>query len=496
VCSHACRDLRSTLRGDRDQHLAARQQAICRAYAEQRDWTVAAVIEDIDVSATKAGLDRPGLDQLRQLVQESRVDVVIVWRLDRLARSVLDTLVLLKEFTDAKCATASATEAIDLTTPVGKAMAALIAIFAEMEADAIKARVRSSIDILRRSGRYAGGNLPYGYRSVPNTDGPGRVLVTNEEEAAVVREAADRVLAGVSVYAVSLDLNGRGVPTRRTTEKRRRTWTVQALRQVLTSDAILGRVVHRGELLRGDDGLPLQVWPPVLDLETWTRVRSTLGVSIPREVRPPRRRRSRLLSGLITCGLCGAPLYLRSNGAGHQAYGCSARSNGRACDGVSISADAVERYVVETFLSKVGDREVIEEVIEAGGNDADLADVQRAIDETAKEMTADDADLAELGRRLALLKERRAALKAAPKEPLVKLVPTGRTYRDAWEAVDLDGRRAILGAALAVLSAKKGHRGSRTFDPSRVVMISNPAHVAGVSTEGKSRWAVVVAPEE
>jgi ATP-dependent Clp protease ATP-binding subunit ClpB len=60
--------------------------------------------------------------------------------------------------------------------------------------------------------------------------------------------------------------------------------------------------------------------------------------------------RARLLSGIVTCALCDAPLYLRANGAGHAAYGCSSKSNGRPCDGVSISADVLEEYVTGRFL--------------------------------------------------------------------------------------------------------------------------------------------------
>ncbi|MGY1751547.1 recombinase family protein [Blastococcus sp. SYSU D01042] len=472
----------------------ARQEADLRARAAREGWTVVDVLVDDGVSGGKR---RPKADQALSMLRDGAAEVLAVWKMDRWTRQGLSALADLLEVLEQRpeATFVADRDGLDSTAATWDLHAGMLVAVAKMERDNTKARVKSSVDRLRRVGRYAGGNLPYGYRSTPNPEGPGRVLVINEAEAAVVREAASRVLAGESIYAISRDLNAREIPTRRPFKDKEktkpRTWSIQALRQVLTADAILGRITHRGELLRGEDGLPFTVWPPVLDLETWTRVRSALGVGIPRGVRPPRRRRSGLLSGLVTCAGCGAPLYLRSNGAGHAAYGCSARSNGRPCDGVSISADAVERHVAEVFLSGVGDREVIEEVIEAGPDAAALAEVQRAIEETAREMTADDADPVELGRRLALLKERRAALKAAPQEPTVRLVPTGRTYSEAWEAADLDGRRAILGATLAVLSVRKGRRGSRIFDPARVVMMSSPAHVAGVSTDPKDRWAVV-----
>src|SRR4051794_7295856 len=132
----------------------ARQEELCRKYAEDRGWTVVGVYADIDVSATHSGLDRPQLNKLREHGAAKAIDVVIVWRLDRLARTVLDLLTLMKQWSDGGCATASATENIDLTTPIGRAMVTLIAIFAEMEAEAIKARVRDSIDKLRRDGRF------------------------------------------------------------------------------------------------------------------------------------------------------------------------------------------------------------------------------------------------------------------------------------------------------------------------------------------------------
>src|SRR3954453_1776031 len=154
----------------------ARQEQICRAYAEQRGWTVVHVYPDIDVSASKTGLDRPELTRLREAVRLGAVDVVIVWRLDRLARSVLDTLTLLKEFADRGCATAWATQNIDLTTPIGAAMDPPTGVFAEMEADAIKPPARPSLDALRRDGRFAGGTVPYGYVPVSSPNGPGRVL--------------------------------------------------------------------------------------------------------------------------------------------------------------------------------------------------------------------------------------------------------------------------------------------------------------------------------
>jgi site-specific DNA recombinase len=373
------------------------------------------------------------------------------------------------------------------------AMFGFLAVVARIERKNTKLRVTSSIARLRRDGRYSGGNLPYGYRPADNPEGFGRVLVIDEAEAEVVREAAARVLTGESTYSVVRELNARKVPTRRGT-----TWSVQALRQVITSDAIVGRVKHKGQLLRGDDGMPLQVWPPVLDVETWHQVRALLGVGLPTAQRPLRRRkaRARLLSGIVTCALCDAPLYLRANGAGHAAYGCSSKSNGRPCDGVSISADVLEAYVTRLFLDQVGDIEVVEQVIEEPAEDVALADVERAINETLAEMGEDSADMVELSTRLGRLKARRAELSSAPRERLVRLVPTGRTYAEAWAQEDEEQRREMLAATIAVLAIRKGQRGRRGIDPSRVLLITNPAYAADGGDAVKRRWAPVVPVED
>jgi len=147
-----------------------------------------------------------------------------------------------------------------------------------MERENIQTRVRSSIAALKKEGRYAGGNVPYGYQPAKDPDGPGRILVPKAAEVAIVQEVARRVIAGEKLYKLALDLSDRGVATRKGKGTR---WSVQALRQILLQDAIVGRVTHHGELIRDAEGMPLQVWAPVLDLETWHRVRAVLEADKP-----------------------------------------------------------------------------------------------------------------------------------------------------------------------------------------------------------------------
>jgi site-specific DNA recombinase len=470
----------------------AGQEADLRERAERDGWTVVEVLKDDGISG---GISRKKADRALNMLRTGEADILAVWKSDRWSRQglrvVADLEVVLDEHPSARFV--AHMDGLDSRDASFDTIFGILAVMAKLERKNTRVRVTASIARLRRDGRFSGGNVPYGYRSLDNPDGFGRVLVPDEAEATVVQEAAARVLTGESVYSVVHALNERKVPTRRRT-----TWSIQALRQVITSDAIVGRVRHKGKLLVGDDGMPLQVWPPVLDLETWHQLRTLLGVGLPTSSPRPRRRRpqARLLSGLVTCALCGAPLYLRANGAGHAAYGCSSKSNGRPCAGVSISAGVLEEYVSDVFLRQVGDFEVVEQVIDEPGEDLALAEVERAINETLAEMGEDDADMVKLGTRLNALKQRRADLSTAPRERVVRLVPTGRTYAEAWATGDEEQRRDMLAANIAILAIRKGTRGRRGLDSSRVVMVFNPAYVADGSDAVMRRWAPVVTPED
>jgi DNA invertase Pin-like site-specific DNA recombinase len=475
----------------------ARQRQLCQSYADHKGWTVVSVIEDIDVSATHSGLDRPGLDQLRSLAAQARIDVVVVWRLDRLARSVLDTLTLLKEFTDEGVSTASATEPIDLTTPIGKAMVALIATFAEMEADAIKTRVRSSIDALRRMGRFAGGTVPYGYIPVANPDGPGRILAVDQAEAAVIREAADLIRDGHSLGRVARLFNERGLPAPRSEARRlsrqgrlddaadRGVWRVQSLRRLMTSHHLAGRVTHRGAVLRGDDGLPLEVWPPILDGARLAHLRDLLDADADPATRKRNVRHARLLSGLAYCAVCGAKMYVQST-SGKPIYSCPSRRNGVACPSPRISAEQLEGHVLTEALAVCGERKLtraVPLVDEPQDRRVSYREIEEAIEDTTKALQADDADLPALLARLAALKARRSELRDTADNAAVLFVieETGETWGEAFTVADTDAQRLLLEQEIAAVRVKPTTSRSPHLDTARVEIDWSPDDATEIS---------------
>ena len=135
-----------------DQQTLPMQLETMREYAAKRGWTVKHEIEEIGSGAKT----RPKREELLRLARQRKVDVIIVWRLDRWGRSLADLIVSLKELTEIGVGFVSLTETLDLTTPSGRAMAGMIAVFAEFERDILRERVKAGIVHARSEGKAHG----------------------------------------------------------------------------------------------------------------------------------------------------------------------------------------------------------------------------------------------------------------------------------------------------------------------------------------------------
>ena len=132
-----------------DQQTLGLQAEAMAAYIKNRAWIATRQIEAIG-SGSK---DRPGRQSLLLAARRREIDVIVVWRLDRWGRSVADLMTTLRELTDLGVGFVSLTEALDLTTPVGRAMAGMLAIFAEFEREILRERVKAGIAQARKVGR-------------------------------------------------------------------------------------------------------------------------------------------------------------------------------------------------------------------------------------------------------------------------------------------------------------------------------------------------------
>jgi DNA invertase Pin-like site-specific DNA recombinase len=144
-----------------DQQTLPMQIRAMRDYADRRGWMIATQIREVGSGA----VHRAAREQLMDAARRREIDVVLVWRLDRWGRSVTDLLVTLQELEHLGVGFVSLTEALDLTTPSGRAMAGLLAIFAEFEREILRDRVRAGLAHARQNGKQLGRPMTAGLQA-------------------------------------------------------------------------------------------------------------------------------------------------------------------------------------------------------------------------------------------------------------------------------------------------------------------------------------------
>jgi DNA invertase Pin-like site-specific DNA recombinase len=135
-----------------DQQTLPMQNRALREYAARRGWAIALQVREVGSGA----VERQAREQLMEAARRREIDVVLVWRLDRWGRSVTDLLASLQELEHLGVGFVSLTEALDLTTPAGRAMAGLLAVFANFERAILRERVRAGLEHARQNGKRLG----------------------------------------------------------------------------------------------------------------------------------------------------------------------------------------------------------------------------------------------------------------------------------------------------------------------------------------------------
>ena len=224
------------------------QEADCRALVERKGWEVAGVYRDAGRSAWADDRDRPAFTEMLAELEAGEVAGIVAWKQDRLGRRVTEVADLLDRCRQHSAALVTVTDSLDTTTPAGRMAAQVIAAAAEMESANTSMRVARAMDARAERGEPAGGPRPFGYRR------DGGTLTIDEAEAAIVRECAERVLAGETVGAILRDLQARDVRTSTGGPWRRR-----SLVYTLTAARIAGLRHHNGHTTPGS-------WEPIVSV--------------------------------------------------------------------------------------------------------------------------------------------------------------------------------------------------------------------------------------
>ncbi|KLN34584.1 hypothetical protein FB00_11300 [Cellulosimicrobium funkei] len=289
-----------------------RQRQDAEKMAEIKGWTVVEVVEDNDTSATK-GQPRPGFERLLRLVDERRVQVVVADRWDRLLRNRKDQyrLMELGQERELRVSLIKGTD-VDMSTAQGRLVAGILGEVATSESEIAKERMRRFFTQHAAEGKPWWSNRPYGYER----DGTLR-----ESEAALIRDAYDRVLHGDTLKDIARDI-GKG-PSH--------------LRQILCAARNAGIRTHNGEEVGPGN------WTPLVSEDTWRDAVAVLNS--PGRTHGGPRRLTYLLSTLAWCGICdnGATV-VSVNSHGNRAYRCREKHH---C--TRKAADIEEHVVLATL---------------------------------------------------------------------------------------------------------------------------------------------------
>ncbi|SBS78164.1 putative phage Integrase [uncultured Mycobacterium sp.] len=407
-----------------------RQREHIEQWAKMHGHTIVGWAEDIDVSGKLSPFDTPQFgDWLNNRWPE--FDGIVAWKLDRLARNTFGLHKLFEWAHERGKTVATIEDSIDLSGPMGRAIAGFLAAIAEMELQNISTRVTDSHRHLRSVGRWGTGTPPYGYRAVKNGDGCR--LDIDPKAAKVVRGAVADVLDGVPLAHIARRLEREKTPAPRGGAK----WGSTTLRGILMSRALLGEY-SRGDL--GPDGKPVKVGPELIDLETFDRVRAILdgntGVGTRRDAAP--------LSGLVKCE-CGAPLWADTRTSRGKKY----RYYRAECEHpVTMRAEFLEGAAEATLLHFYGDKEIEERQWVAGEDHTTaLADAVRRAGALAEQVgrTTSPTMAGVLQGQLDAVAGEIANLEARPQvEGHWEMVGTGVTWAQKWHGATADERRKML----------------------------------------------------
>lgn len=375
------------------------QRAMCESYIASfasEGWT-ALPTNYSDGGISGGTMERPGLQRLLADIEAGLVDVVVIYRLDRLSRSLRDFLNMMESFEGRGVSFASVTERIDTTSSAGRLFLNMILSFAQFEREVAAERIRDKIATAKRKGKYVGGRPLLGY----DVDREKMRLVVNEEEAKLVRHIFGRFWQVGSCMKLAHELNAQGFPMKSWTSRKGKpqgggTWLKTDVHHVLTNRRYIGLVVHKGEYFTGEH-------EAIIDRKTWDRVQAILEKNRTYRANHTRNKTPALLKGILRCGCCDAamvPSYTTRRGKRYHYYLCHAagKAGHDSCPVKSVAAGQIEGAVFTYMKDIFADPEMVARTFRA--TRAQRAEEREAV---GREKAATEKRLAELRKSIGRL---------------------------------------------------------------------------------------------
>lgn len=434
------------------------QESECRDECARNGWNVVQVFTDNDIGASRwSKKDRPAYRNLKQALRPGMV--LVTWEASRAQRD-LKLYVELRDLCAELGVLWSYSGTIyDLNNGDDRFRTGLDALLSENEVEKTRDRVRRTVRAQAAAGR-PHGKLPFGYRLVrdPVTGKP-IAREIDEAQAAIVREAVRRVLAGESLYAVAKDFTARGYYSPRPNRQGElQPWNPSTMRSLIASPTYAGLRLFQGQVIGP------ATWPAIVSMEDHEKLK-TLFADPSRMTRTGDSRAKYLLSGIAKCGVCGTVVRRINNRSKYGTYICSKGF----C--VARTIEGVDTLVTEAVIHRLSSPD-LERLFVASDTalDRDLAEaLERArllrdrlngFYEAAADGDLTPAALARIeSKLLPQIEAAKADTKRHYRSPLIAEL-AGLDAREKWEALSLERQREAITSLVQVrlLRTGKSHR--------------------------------------
>ncbi len=412
-----------------DLSVSAQLKAL-REYASRNGYSVAR--EYVDEAESGRVADRP---QFREMIEQggrpkAPFDVILVWKFSRFTRKREHAVAFKSMLRRKGIRVVSITEQAE-DSATGRLLEGIIESVDEFYSENLAQEVVRGMREAASRGYFLASRAPFGYRKIKVADGAKErpTLEVDPAAAPVVKEMFEKSLRGTGLKDLCKDLNGRGITNRG------RRWSTRGVHYVLTNEAYTGTAVW-GKKSKGEKAQdPVRVeraWPALITRDLFDSVQEAMRKRAPKAQRPARVGSPYLLSGLLTCGVCGRPYTAQGAKSGKFAYyicGTLFREGAGTCSARYMNAPRVEAFVVDKIRERILDEETIVELVqlvaeeidamagELSGRletvEAELKDVRQRLERLYEAIETSELTLEILSPRIMSLRDREEQLEVA-----------------------------------------------------------------------------------
>lgn len=413
-----------------------------------------------DGGYTGANMERPALARLLADIEAGSIDCVVVYKVDRLSRSIRDFAKMMDLFDKHHVSFVAVTQPINTTTSMGRLMLNILLSFAQFEREMTSERTRDKVVAARRKGRWTGGHIPLGYDLDPQS----RKLVINHEEAEQVREIFRLYLEGTAVQEIAGRLDRLGWRSKQWTTGDGKLSGGTTLRRCHIY-GLLGNLIYSGRVRAGEEVVPGE-HGAIIDQQTFDLVQARLKQNTCSDGH--RSKTEALLRGMLYCSCCGSGMYGTysvAHGRRYRYYVChrAQQKLDVLCRTKAVSAQSVEAAVFES-IRRVGIHpEVLAETAfiaqqrlaesltslrnELAAANAQAKNLRSQVVRSRKPTIARDELVARIAQTDACVAELRSEIQRRGAHQIDEqdLRKTMQSFECVWTELNIDEQRALLG---------------------------------------------------